>query len=323
MKLKSIRIIAILIIITVVAFFVLRPRSAEKSSADNKTASRSAAQPNDSVDNKSSLKFIYVPEKVVNGTLYGVVEVGASGFNSFVINMDDKRRWEIVSKDTGTSLIYEGLATSEHIKAGLIKYRAAMSAKGVKESNMHFVISSGAQKQPKTSTIIKELRSLGFTVTTVTPEQEAKYALKATLPAIYYDNSFMVDLGSGNTKVSWNEEGSLKSIELPGSRYHEKGTLDEEVYTKVKELISKVPPEKGDVCFIIGGAPYSLVLQHRKGGERYTVLKAPGDYKAADKKMASGLNIYKAIIDGTQTDTFVFDWDASFSIGFLLDSYKL
>jgi hypothetical protein len=72
------------------------------------------------------------------------------------------------------------------------------------------------------------------------------------------------------------------------------------------------------VCFIIGGVPHSLAGQHRQGEERYTVLKAPQHYQATDKKIASGLNIYKAIVDGTQTETFVFDWDANFSIGFLL-----
>jgi len=51
-------------------------------------------------------------------------------------------------------------------------------------------------------------------------------------------------------------------------------------------------------------------------------LKAPQSYEAADKKMASGLNIYKAIADATQTDTFVFDWDANFTIGFLLSLNK-
>jgi hypothetical protein len=43
------------------------------------------------------------------------VEVGATGFNSFVINMDAQKRWEIVSKDFGESLAYEGLATTEDI----------------------------------------------------------------------------------------------------------------------------------------------------------------------------------------------------------------
>ena len=38
--------------------------------------------------------------------------------------------------------------------------------------------------------------------------------------------------------------------------------------------------------------------------------------------MASGLNIYKGIVETTKTDTFVFDWDANFTIGFLLSLNK-
>ena len=64
---------------------------------------------------------------------------------------------------------------------------------------------------------------------------------------------------------------------------------------KLKRQISKIPENKRNVGFIIGGVPFTLAKQHRKGEERYTVLKAPESYKAEDKKMASGLNIYKAI----------------------------
>jgi hypothetical protein len=90
----------------------------------------------------------------------------------------------------------------------------------------------------------------------------------------------------------------------------------------VKSAISKIPENKRNVGFIIGGVPFMLAKQHRKGEERYTVLKAPGEYKVTDKRVGSGLNIYKAIIDATQTDTFVFDWDANFTIGFLLSLNK-
>ena len=151
-----------------------------------------------------------------------------------------------------------------------------------------------------------------------TAEQEARYALRATVPPPFLDNSFMVDIGSGNTKISWEEGGTLKTIELPGAKYYEKGTSDEAVYNEVKQQASRIPESKRNVGFILGGVPFTLANQHRKGEERYTVLRTPGAYKAADKKMASGLNIYKGIVGATGTDTFVFDWDANFTIGFLL-----
>jgi hypothetical protein len=263
-------------------------------------------------------EFHFTPEKPVNGKLRGVVEVGASGFNSFVINKDNQNRWEIVSKDFGESLTYEGLATTEDIRAGLKKYLAAMFDKGVLKNDMHFVVSSGAQKEPKTTLISNELKKFGYVVNLVTPEQEAQYAFKATVPPDFADNSFLVDIGSGNTKVSWEENGRLKSLELPGAKYYANGTEDDQVYKEVKQQMSKIPEGKRNVGYIIGGVPFTLAKQHRKGEERYTVLRAPQSYKAVDKKMASGLNIYQAMADATRTDTFVFDWDANFTIGFLL-----
>jgi hypothetical protein len=333
MRLKPAGIIVIILIIAVLAYFAIKPRMSElrqenstelpnsRSTGSNNAGNNNSTTASTHTDNDTR-EFNYTPEKPENGTLRGVVEVGATGFNSFVINMDNQNRWEIVSKDFGESLAYEGLATTEDIRTGLKKYLAAMFDKGVTSKNMHFVISSGAQKEPKTVAISNELKKMGYVVNNVTPEQEAKFALKATVPPQFADNSFMVDIGSGNTKVSWDENGNLKSMELPGAKYYEKGIADDQVYQTVNTQAAKIPEGKRNVGFIIGGVPFTLAKQHRKGEERYTVLKAPQSYKAADKKMASGLNIYKAIADATKTDTFVFDWDANFTIGFLLSLKK-
>lgn len=334
MRLKPAGIIAILLIIGILAYFALRPKidqirnengkelSTTNSRAETTTEPNRDAPPATKTTASAEREFNYTPEEPVNGTLRGVVEVGAAGFNSFVINMDGQKRWKIVSKDFGESLAYEGLATTDDIRSGLKKYLASMFDKGVDKRNMHFVISSGALKEPKTTTISNELKKMGYVVNTVTADQEAKFALRATVPPPFADNSFMVDIGSGNTKVSWLEGETARSLELPGAKYYEKSVSDEDVYAQVKSNMAKVPEGMRNVCFIIGGVPFTLANQHRKGEERYTVLKAPGDYKAKDKKMGAGLNIYKGIADATGTDTFVFDWDANFTIGFLLSLRK-
>ena len=334
MRLKPAGIFFIVLIIAALAYFVVRPWLSElRNQNSTEINTTPGGRDKDSLENKDSptptrngnaeaREFNYTPEKPVDGTLRGVVELGATGFNSFVINMDNQKRWEIVSKDFGESLAYEGLATTEDIRAGLKKYISGMFDKGVAKNNIHFVISSGAQKEPKTTTISNELKKMGYVVNNVTPEQEARFGLRATIPPAFMDNSFMVDIGSGNTKVSWDENGTLKAMELPGAKYYEKGTSDEQVYEEVKRQAAKLPEGKRNVGFIIGGVPFTLAKQHRKGDERYTVLKTPSSYQAADKKMASGLNIYKAFVDATNTDTFVFDWDANFTIGFLLSLNK-
>lgn len=332
MRLKPAGILIILLIIAVLGYLALKPKL-DQTRTENGTElpgtnNRNTAPATTTDDpeptttattgNTEDREFNYTPEKPQNGTLRGVVEVGATGFNSFVINMDAQKRWEIVSKDFGESLAYEGLATTEDIRSGLKKYLASMFDKGVDKRNMHFVISSGAQKEPKTATISNELKKMGYVVNLVTAEQEARYALQATVPPTFRDNSFLVDIGSGNTKISWEEGGSLKALELPGAKYYEKGTADDAVYSEVKQKAAGIPESKRNVGFILGGVPFTLAKQHRKGEERYTVLRLPGKYEAADKKMASGLNIYKALSEATNTDTFVFDWDANFTIGFLL-----
>lgn len=265
-----------------------------------------------------SRSFAFQPPKPVNGVLKGVVEVGASGFNSFVVNMDKDRNYEVVSKDFGESLVYEGLATTDDIRTGLKKYLAKMFDRGVQNKNMHFVISSGAQKEPKTATIVSELKKMGYVVNQVTPEQEGKLALRSAQPMAYHDNSFVVDIGSGNTKVSWYEGDNLKAIELPGAKYFEKGTADAAVAQEVKAGAASIPKDKREVCFIIGGVPFELAKETRQGEERYTVLQAADFYKSDKAKTKSGLVIYKALQEATGCDTFVFDWDANFTIGFLL-----
>jgi hypothetical protein len=333
MRLKPGGVLLLLLIGGLIAYFIFKRTMAPaagpdvttttnttRSNEDTSTAGRRSANYGDTTKTAAAERreFSYTPEKPVNGSLRGVVEVGATGFNSFVINMDKERRWEIVSKDFGESLTYEGLATTEDIRVGLKKYLAAMFDKGVSKNNMHFVISSGAQKEPKTTTIANELKKMGYVVNLVTPEQEGKFALKATIPPSFVDNSFLVDIGSGNTKVSWQEGSSLRAFELPGAKYFEKGTSDDAVYSQVRAQAAKIPEGKRNVCFILGGVPFMLAKQTRQGEERYTVLNAPETYKASDKRVASGLNIYKALVEGTKTDTFVFDWDANFTIGFLL-----
>ena len=43
------------------------------------------------------------------------------------------------------------------------------------------------------------------------------------------------------------------------------------------------------------------------------------DIAKDDDKNKAGLNIYKGIVDATHPGQVVFDWDANFTIGFLLN----
>lgn len=277
----------------------------------------SAESDNYATDTPTSA-FNYTAPGPVNGTLKGVVELGASGFNSFIVTVDKQKRWKLEKSEFGNSLVTENMATEEDIRTGLKKYIGSMLDYGVGGKNIHFVVSSGAAKADVTTKITKALKSLGYQVNQVTPTQEGQLALKSVLPSEYTGKAFVTDIGSGNTKISWMENGQIKALESYGAKYFQDGVDDAKVFSEVTSKAKQIPSGLRSTCFIIGGVPFEMAKEVRNGKERYTVLKAPAAYKLENAKSKAGINIYKAIADATGTSQFVFDWDANFTIGFLL-----
>lgn len=255
----------------------------------------------------------------IGGRKMGVIELGASGFNSFVATVDSNGNWELIDKQFGESLAYEGFVTTDDVKLGLKKYLGDIFKKGVNGSNVHFVMSSGALKNKKTELVAKAIEQMGYFVNRVSAEQEGKFALKALLPKAYKNKGFVVDMGSGNTKISWYDaNGNLKTVESFGAKYYQNNTTDTEVATAIKEAVSKVPAANREYAFFIGGVPFELASED-KSAERFTFLRSPDAYSAGDNiKKKSGLNIYTSILETASPRVKVFDWDANFTIGFLI-----
>jgi hypothetical protein len=287
----------------------------EESTASDNSASSSS---DNAASSSPRQAFTYTPPAPQNGKLKGVVELGASGFNSFIIRVDDQKRWKLEKAEFGNSLVMENMASDDDIRAGLKSYIGKMLDFGVGGRDIHFVVSSGAVKAEGTQKITKALKSLNYVVNTVTPEQEGSLALRSVLPSDYTDNSYVVDIGSGNTKISWKEGGSTKALETYGAKYFQNNTSDETVATEVKAKAKQIPADHRKTCFIIGGVPFELAKAVRKDKERYTVLDAPSAYNLSEAKSKAGLNIYRSIAEATGTNQFVFDWDANFTIGYLL-----
>ncbi len=262
--------------------------------------------------------FRYQPTEPVNGKLKGVVEMGATGFNSFIISVDAQKNWKLEKAEYGASLVYEKLATDSDIKSGLKNYIADMLAYGVSSKDIHFVISSGAKKVPMTTKISSLLKGMGYYVNEVTPKQEAQYALKAAMPSLFDAKSFVVDIGSGNTKISWVSGSTIAGLETYGAKYFQDNIADNVAYADAKSKASQVPANLRGTCFIIGGVPFELAKKDRNGKERYTVLKMPDQYTPDGAKQKCGINIFKGVADATDCKQYVFDWDANFTIGFLL-----
>ncbi|MEP7267051.1 MAG: hypothetical protein ABI844_05445 [Saprospiraceae bacterium] len=266
----------------------------------------------------STKHFEYNAPTPMGGKLKGVVELGATGFNSFIITADANKNWKLEKADFGTSLVYEKLATDQDVKDGLKKYIADMLAFGVSPKDIHFVISSGAQKVDITKKITDYLKSMKYFVNEVTAEKEGQLGYQSVMPQGYEQSSFVADIGSGNTKIAWKENGALKAMESYGSKYFQNNITDDQAYSTIRGKAAQVPATLRKTCFIIGGVPFEFAKQVRNGKERFTVLNAPDKYTPADARGKCGQNIYKAIADATGCQQFVFDWDANFTIGFLL-----
>ena len=263
--------------------------------------------------------FTYRPAAPVNGKLKGVVELGASGFNMFIIRIDTKRNWKLEKSEFGNSLVMENMATDEDIRNGLKTYISKMLDFGVAGRDIHFVVSSGASMADVTRRIVKSLEALKFKVNTVTPEREGVLGLQAAMPKGFTDKAFVVDMGSGNTKISWMDGSQPRTNSTYGAKYYEKGIDDAAVAADVKTKAGQVPTGVSKTCFIIGGVPYELAKAVRQGQEPYTTLLGPNSYpQLSGAKIKSGLNIYQAVASATGCSQFVFGYDTNFTIGYLL-----
>ncbi len=292
----------------------------ESSSASSESSSSSSSESESSSSASDAARptFEFTPPAPIAGRLKGVVELGASGFNSFIVRIDGDKNWKLEKAEFGNSLVTENMASDDDVRAGLKKYIGGMLDYGVGGRDIHFVVSSGALKAEGTQKIIKALKTLNYFVNTVTPEKEGQLGLKSVQPKEFEDNSFVVDIGSGNTKITWVDGKLPKSLESYGAKYFQNGTDDATVFTDITAKAKQVPSDKRETCFIIGGVPFELAKAVRKGKERYTVLDVASAYKLDNAKSKAGLNIYKAVAEATGCKKFVFDWDANFTIGFLL-----
>lgn len=285
--------------------------------------SKKNSEGNETNDSTVVAAFDYTPVEPMNGEKKAVIELGASGFNLFVVAIDKDKNWKALKKDFGASLISEEMTNASTIKAKLEDYIKSVIDFGVAGKDIHFVVSSGAAKEKIIESITSALKEIGYFVNVVTPEQEAEYAFICTLPKGYEDKAFVADLGSGNTKVAWMANGKKKTEETYGAKYFQKKVDDKAVYEDVKTKLTTVPTQNCETLFLIGGVPFKMAKMLKKGDERYTVLSTKlSDYnELAEKegdKMKAGLNIYKGIVDATGTQKVIFDWDANFAIGFLL-----
>ena len=291
------------------------PAPAEKPTQNEKPSGNAAAP---------TTKFYYTPTAPVNGDTYGIMQMGAESFDYFAVNIDKDLNWEVKGGEWGTSFVKDGLATPANIREKLgSAIQDLINKYGVSGKKIHFVISSGAAKEAITTTIKAELSKMGYFINTVTPEKEGIYAYQAVVPKEFRDNSFMVDIGSGNTKISWMKNGKKQGIESLGSKYYLDKTPDDVARKDAITKVSQVPTDMRTNCFMLGGIPFTFAKKVRTDkSERYTVLPLPKNIKPDGPKETAGLNIYTGLVEGSKCDNFVFDWKGNYGIGFLMELHE-
>ena len=266
--------------------------------------------------------FTYTPPAPVKGRLLGVAVLGATGFDMFVVRADKHHAWQLVKSEYNRSYLIEGMATESDIRSRLDNYLKEMQAAGVRPQDTHLLVSSGAAQSPGTVQVAKALQAKGYHLTQVTPAQEARYAALATLPAAYDGRGFVVDIGSGNTKLAWHSAGHIETAVTYGSKaYLSKLLKTPTVVADVKTKAQEIPTADRSICLLLGGVAHELAALTRHGDERYTTLILPaasyGPGITAQQK--AGLLIYEDIAEATGCQQFVFDWHSNFAIGYLLE----
>ena len=110
----------------------------------------------------SQTVFSQIRTKRVVGKMKGVVELGSSGFNSFIITVDSNKNWQLEKAEYGESGVLEGLATLRYIEDGLKKFIQMMLDYGVSREDIHFVVSSDAVMEGSVYEMVQELELKGY-----------------------------------------------------------------------------------------------------------------------------------------------------------------
>ena len=262
--------------------------------------------------------FNYTPPAPINGKKKAAIVIGSAGFDAFVINADTAGRWELEKASYGESNVINNTVTIENIRKGIEKYRDSITIRGITKDDIQILISSSAAENKKLKSIIDEL-STTYSFISVTEEEEAYYAFRAVVPSEFIKESFAVDMGSGNTKISWQEGSKVKTLDTFGSMFFIDSLDHTKVSSSIKNLIESIDTENTYNCFMLGGVPYELSRDLQKFNDRYTVIKKFDSVDASTPKLQSGLAILKGIKNGTSCENFIFDWNSNFAIGYLLE----
>lgn len=261
--------------------------------------------------------FNYNPPKPENGKKMGAIVIGSSGLDAFIISVDKMDRWELIQTKFDNSRVIENEATLTQVQSQLNEFVTLIMEEEVRKEDLFIVVSSSASTNNNLKEILTKVQT-DIPIEYVSEEEEAIYAYEAVIPEEFEAESFVADIGSGNTKISFLEKGKIQTITTYGSKYYLDSLNSEEVYIDLKSVIGKEIENRFQNCFLIGGVPFLLASNIKKTEERYTIINNLDSIKSTNSKLESGKFIIKAIKEGSNVHNMIFDWESNFVIGFLI-----
>jgi len=221
---------------------------------------------------------------------YGGVEIGSKGVKAIALelSMSNEELYDIKElfresinttiisgvKETGAFSLDGIEETAQAVKTLINKIKG----KGVPAENIFIIASSAISSVKNKEALSDKIKELtGYNTNFLTTKDEVLYNIAGALPAKYYYNSIVVDIGSGNTKIGYLEKVAdninVKSFEIPyGSvslteEAKKRGNLNKglnevlnrEVITILKKEVQKNPAyiNRNNV-FLLGGAVWAL-----------------------------------------------------------------
>lgn len=302
-------------ILTLVAFGCSTNNS-ERNSPTNESVSSQKQQ------TEEPRIFDYQPPTPVDGQLYAAIELGALGLNYFITEIDTRDRWSLKASSFGRSNIIYGVNTTDEILNKIFEFRNEILEYGVQVNNIHIIASSSAVKASIVQDLKTQLSRRNLDISYINSNDEGQYALIATIPREFVNESFLVDIGSGNTKLSWVEGSDTLSIDIHGSKYFLGDVQDTTVFREVRDAILEIPEQNRNLCFMLGGMIYEFVKEEIDQSEkRYFVLKTPNEYPVDNEKLRAANVIYNALYL-PPTYSYIFDSQSNFSVGYLISLEK-
>jgi hypothetical protein len=272
-------------------------------------------------EQKEAKNFNFQKEEPFNGTDYGLIVLGSSGFDAFHVIIDQNDRWSLIDAQFGVSGVYDRMASLDSVKSGLELYVDRFENKGIRQENIHFLVSSSAIQSPQVIGIVTVLKQIGLKVKPVTVEEEGKYALLATLPTGYESTGFVIDMGSGNTKIAYYDGNNTNILSTYGSKFYERKTSTSIVVKELNGLLDQSNIGSRSFCFIIGGAPYRMSESFEPINEYYTPFDSlMNPENISNEQIRNGWIMLKTIVEHTGSENITFDRKANFSIGYILDN---